>query len=182
MLHRIRTLAMAIAIIFTSVLLISQTTYAQDYACLPTCDGGDVRFFVFAGPGQSSFIETRYLFGISSPDGAENLEIGIFDGDDGTSQGGNISDWDEGQAILRVTIFADPMGIGATDIQLGQWLGDGSSGNNTGAPMPDNEWFDFMIANDEAARSLNGNFRYTIVVDSFNNVINARNQYKIRTD
>ena len=182
MFYKIRTVAIALAITFTSILLISQSTYAQPYSCLPTCDGGDAQFFVFAGPGQSSFIETRYLFGISSPDGSENVEIGIFDGDDGTSQGGNLSDWDEGPATLRVTIFADPMGVGATDMQLGQWLGDGSSGNNSGVPMPDNDWFDFMIPNDESARSENGNFRYTVVVDSFNNDINARNQYKLRTD
>ena len=182
MFFRIRTLAIAIAITVTSLLFISQTTHAQPYACLPTCDGGDVQFFVFAGPNQSSFIETRYVFGISSPSEAENVVLGIFDGEDGTSQGGSISDWDGDQATLRATLFADPMGVGATDIQLGQWLGDGSSGNNTGNPMPDNDWFEFMIPNSEDARSANGNFRYTLVVDSLDNVPNARNQYKIRTD
>ena len=182
MLNRIKIYGLSLAISFVSVFLISQSSFAQPYACLPTCDAGDARFFVFAGPNLSSFIETRYLFGISSPNDSPNLEIGIFDGDDGTSQGAMFSDWDEGLGTIRVTLFADPLGEGAVTTQLGQWSGDGSFGNNIGNPMPDNGWFNFVVTNAEAARSENGNFRYTLVVDSLNNVPNARNQYKIRTD
>ncbi len=74
------------------------------------------------------------------------------------------------------------MGIGATDIQLAQWSGDGSFGNNTGTPMPDDDWINFIVPNNEQARGANGNFRYTLVIDSQNTVPLTKNQFKIRTD
>ncbi len=110
MLVRIKTYGVTVAITLVCVLMISQTTYAQPYACLPTCNGGDARFFVFSGPNLSSFIETNYAFGINSPDGATNVELGIFDGDDGTSQGGTLSSWDDRQGNIRMTLYAIPWG------------------------------------------------------------------------
>ena len=182
MFSRIRTYTLSSFILLAALFLMTQSGFAQPYVCLPTCPV-DARNFVFAGPDQSSFIENSFVFGISSPDDSPTFEFGIFDGDDGNDQGGLFNDWDfGGDATIRATLYADPMGEGAQIIQLGQWSGDGSFGDNTGNPMPDGEWFDIMLTNSEAARSANGSFRYTIVVNVLGVGVGVSNQFKMRTD
>ena len=182
MFSRVKTYTLSSFILLAALFLMTQSGFAQPYACLPTCDI-DGRFFVFAGAGSNSFIEARYVFGISSPGDRPTFEFGIFDGDDANSQGDFFSDWDQGGgAILRATLYVDPTGEGAQVLQVGQWSGDGSFGDNMGIPMPDNGWYDVTLQNTEAARTANGTFRYTLVVDAVNVENMAQNQYKIRTD
>lgn len=149
-----------------------------------------MRFFVFAGPDLSSFIETRYVFGISSPASSPTVEMGVFDGDDSNgpdaeeiAPGVFITDWDQGGVSnIIATLYADPTGEGAELIQIAQWTGDGSSGDNMFDPMPDNGWFTRTVNNPEEARSENGNFRYTFVVETVGSEAGSQNQFKIRTD
>ena len=187
MLSKIKVHALSIAITFLSVFFISQVSFAQPYACFPTCDGGDMRFFVFAGANLNSFIETNYVFGIRSPGNSPTLEIGIFDGDDATGDepfpGVFLTDWDFGGASnITATLYADPMGEGAQMVQIAQWSGDGSFGDNTGTPMLDNDWFNITLPNSPAAMTPDGSYRYTLVMESVAPENESINQFKIRTD
>ena len=190
MLNRIKVYGLSIAITFLSIFFVSQVSFAQPYACLPTCDAGDIRFFVFAGPDLSSFIETRYVFGISSPASSPTFEIGIFDGDDSEGVGAEeiapgvfITDWDQGGASnIIATLYADPTGEGAELVHVAEYSGDGNFGDNEFDPMLDNGWFNRTLNNIEAARSENGNFRYTLVVQTISSDPGSQNQFKIRTD
>lgn len=190
MLYKIKTCAITIATVFACLLLTSKSSFAQDYSCFPTCSATDMRFFVFAGPGLSSFIDTKFVFAISSPASSRTLEIGIFDGDDSEGPGAEeiapgvfITDWDQGGAAnIIATLYADPQGLGEELIQIARWSGDGSLGDNLSNPMPDNDWFTRTLNNIEAARSANGNFRYTLVIETIESDVGSQNQFKIRTD
>ena len=185
MFEKIKISLIGIMFILISCLFISQASFAQPYSCLPTCDGNDMRFFVFAGSDLSSFIETRYAFGISSPSDSPAVEIGFFDGEDAVDQGGGffVSDWDgTAPANLIATLYADPTGEGDQMIQIAQWSGDGSVGDNAGTRMTDGDWFNVTVDNAEAAISENGNYRYTLVVSASVADPGAINQFKLRTD
>ena len=186
MFNRIKVYVLSIVIAFLSIFFVSQVSFAQPYACFPTCDAGDMRFFVFAGPDLSSFIDTRYVFGISSPSSSPTFEIGIFDGDDSEGPGAEeiapgvfITDWDQGgTSNIIATLYADPTGEGAELVHIAEYSGDGSFGDNMSDPMPDNDWFNRALNNVEEARSENGNFRYTLVLETINSEPGSQNQFK----
>ena len=153
----------------------NNSSIAQDYACLPTCDPLDGRNFVFSGTGQNTLTNNRFVFGLSSPANADSIEIGVFDG-----EGGN--NWDLGVSNIRIAVFADPMGDGTGLVLLGEWFGDGSAGENIGNPLPDNAWFNITIPNTNQSLSENGNYRYSVVTESIDPAPASLNSFRLRTD
>ena len=176
------SLVFSICTLLVYLLFSIPNTSAQPYVCLPNCATSDARNFIFTGQGQDSFIDNAILFALSSPEGSATIEIGIFDGDDGISQGGVFSDWDLFESNIRVTLYADPTGQGEQTIMLGQWSGNGTFGNNNGNPMPDNDWFNIVIINSLQAVSPNGNYRYTLLIDAETVTNQSRNSFSVRTD
>ncbi len=143
---------------FVSSLVLS-SGYVYAYSCLPNCSEVDGRFFVFQNFGM---IITRIQLGIISPPGADEVEIGIFDGDDGADPAGF---WDAGAGTIVYTMFADPDGDGSGTFEVAEWTSDGSSGNNAGTPMPDNDWFIDSVENTNFAKAPDGKFKYYIVAE-----------------
>ncbi len=157
------------------VCLIPSSAFA--YSCLPSCSEVDGKFFVYSNIG---LLVTSIRFGVISPPGANEVEIGIFDGDDGADP---ANFWDSGEGNTIYTMFADPNGDGTGTVEVAQWTGNGSGGRNTGTPMPDNAWFIDSIENTNLAKSPDGTFKYYIVAEvPMFGPGGATILFKIRTD
>ncbi|GJM17370.1 MAG: hypothetical protein DHS20C13_26970 [Thermodesulfobacteriota bacterium] len=161
--------------------IINFGTFANAFNCLPTCTANDARFLTFGGQDRETFVFETMSFGIGSPEDTTVLEIGIFDGEsDGL--------WDEppsdANSIGRFeyTLFADPEGDGTGTFQVGQWSSDGSFGENTGGPMPDNDWFRIFVDNTPEAQAVNGNFLYFMIVKNLDTNLDIISSFKIRSD
>ena len=179
MLNRMKVYGLSLAIAFISVLFISQVSFAQPFSCLPTCSEIDSKMFVFIGMNTAGINNTTMNFGITSPAGADTVEIGIFDGDAGDS------DWDlnsNGGNEILFTLFADPNGDGTGTLVVAQWSTDGLSGDNIGDPMPNNTWFTRVEQNVQQAISENGDYKYNLFAEIISSFPTDRNSFKIRTD
>ncbi len=160
MLNRIATsFGYRICFVILTFFLISIPGKVYGYSCLPTCSVIDGRFFVFQNFG---LVISRIQLGIISPPGADEVEIGIFDGDDGTDPAGF---WDGGTGTIVYTMFADPNGDGSGTNQVAMWTSDGSAGRNSGMSLPDNDWFIDSIENTNLAKAPDGTFKYYIVAE-----------------
>ncbi|MCH7519454.1 MAG: hypothetical protein IH964_10575 [Candidatus Dadabacteria bacterium] len=123
MLKGIKFYTLSLAIAFISVLFISQSSFAQPYACLPTCSTIDAKFLALYGIELASLNGPSIAFGIRSPGESAFVELGVFDGDQG-----NQWDFPVAGADIEVSLFADPNNDGTGNVLVGQWLG---------ATMPD---------------------------------------------
>jgi hypothetical protein len=134
----------------------SFSLYAQGdgYSYLPTARTDDDKFFCLIGPGSSSHIGAEvYEFALEISYYLEQIEIGVFDG----QQGGYWdSSWGTPPPVI-FTLYADPNGDGTNMIKVGEW----SSYN-----MPDNDWYACLVPTDERARLENGNFGYRLLAGS----------------
>ena len=168
MINDIKTYTLAIAVVFVSVLFISQASYAQPYTCLPNCNTTDARFLVLSGVEVFSLNHDSISFGIRSPGENAEVEIGIFDGDQGNSW-----DFPDPGADLEFTLFADPNNDGSGNVQVGQWLGD---------TMPDGDWFIINQPNNPAALAADGDYIYKFTVRNLGPNLFSWNLFKLRTD
>lgn len=167
---------LGILLVLVSLVILSFSDTSRAYTCLPTCTDNDARFLTFGGQGINSFVFDTISFGIGSRKDAPIVEIGIFDGDSSFR-------WDSGpEARIEYTLFADPLGDGSGTFQVAQWSSDGSFGNNTGNPMPDNRWFTSTVNNVVEAQAVNGNYLYLMVVTNLDTNLSTVNNYKVRTD
>ena len=180
------------AISITSALIVTfgdPSAARGQFNCLPSCDSTDSRMLLVAnGDGFKTLIEPGLdLTLIVSPE-TEVFEIGIFDGD---AQAGELPDlhWDTGNPGVagapipqfEYSIFADPAGDGSgTHRVAGPFVG--SSFLNAANVMPDNAWFDILIATGAEAQTRRGDFRYRLRVDltSPKDTLIA-NGFKVRT-
>ncbi|GJM14877.1 MAG: hypothetical protein DHS20C13_02040 [Thermodesulfobacteriota bacterium] len=156
---------------FSLFLLVSISVFPissalAQFQCLPTCVVDDGRHFALAGIGGSTLNNSTIEFGLMSPEGADSLQFGIFDGE---SEGR----WDSlNQAELTFTVFADPNGDGSGTMQIAEFIGD---------TMADNDWSDFNIPNNPAAQTPEGDFSYRLVATNLNPNMQGRNVFKVRS-
>ena len=113
------------------------------YTCLPTCDVEDGRFLSMPGQNMDSFGGAKSVVWINVPKEYSSFEIGIFDGDSQKDETGAVGDygtghWDETDAEVTYTLYADPGRNGLTTMVIGQWHGNQD-------PMPDNDWYNITI-------------------------------------
>ncbi len=156
------------------VFLMPSSAFA--YSCLPTCADNDGKFMALQG---TELIITSTKIGVISHPGAQTVELGIFDGDNGV---GADNFWDSSEITMEYTLFADPNGDGSGAFQVAKWTGDGSGGDNAGNPMPDNDWFVATLNNTNAAKAADGTFKYYLLVEGTSFVGNPTNVFKVRTD
>ena len=103
------------------------------YVCLPTCAETDGRFFVVpGGSGTDTFSRTEMVLKIDVSSSVPLLELAIFDGETGASDGGGKKHWDQGTLEMTYEVYTDPDGDG---------LGNALIHSVPGATMPDNAWF-----------------------------------------
>ncbi|MGB3363215.1 MAG: hypothetical protein WBB48_00385, partial [Thermodesulfobacteriota bacterium] len=167
-----------------------QSAFSQ-FACVPTCDITDGRFMSLAGFGLQTTNNTDAFFHLTSRAGSTDLDMGIFDGD---GRGANVlgvtgpDKWDTsggGVTEVEYTLFFDPSGDGlgiGNGVVYRTWTSDGSSGDNMGSPMPDNDWFVSIIPNDPQAQTAVGSFSYVLRAVNVAPVIAGINVFKIRSD
>ncbi len=191
---KIRTCGIGISIVFITLLLLSQNSSAQPYACIPSCIENDAKMLVFAAGATLQTINDRNVeVQIISPSTSDNVEIGIFDGDDLQIFEGqfNFTHWDKTTGrppvVLSFRLVLDPDGNGTGNgVTYEVWSSDGSFGNNTGDPMPDAEWFTRVLPNLPEAQTADGSYSYRLEVSVSNPDPNpageAFNAFKLRTD
>ena len=128
---------------------------AGGYSCLPTCDEVDGKFLSMPGEDMVSFGGESIVVWISVPADQGQFELGIFDGDSGKDNSGNINlaggNWDNTLTESTYTLYADPWKDGTGRAQLGQWRGNSD-------PMPNNAWFNIPLTNDRQALNAAGDF------------------------
>ncbi len=160
-----------VAAIFLSILATSAPTHALT-SCMPTCSETDGRFIaIFNGPGFETLTPNSLNLRVVVPAGTVRFSVGIFDGDHLGSQNGAFH-WDTGagSALHRYTLLADPDrdNIGVTIFEV------------MAADLPDNEWADFDLNPNAAARSADGSFVYTLKVELLEDRLSA-NSFKVRS-
>jgi hypothetical protein len=109
---------------------------------------------------------------IESPAGASSFKIGIFDGDSGRGNDGNINfrngNWDDTETNSTYTLYADPTRDGTGMTAVGQW--QANDPNSTADPtngwwtassetMPNNDWYKIIVKTVDAAEN-NGRYYY----------------------
>ncbi len=130
------------------------------YTCLPTCAENDARFFSIPGTNMDSFAGARTVVWITVPSDYTSWELGIFDGDSGKDESGQIGGfgvghWDENDVEVTYSLYADPAKDGAGKTLLGEWHGNQD-------PMPDNAWFNIPLNVHPEARSPSGHYIYRL--------------------
>ncbi len=194
MFNKLKTCGVIIAIAFTSFFLISQVSFAQPYACIPTCINDDAKFLIFAAGATLQTINNQNLeVQIRSEENSPTVEIGVFDGD-AIQEFIVFEDftwWDRASnrptVELLFSLFPDPEGNGQGNGNVvATWSSDGSIGDNMGDPMPDNEWFSRVLPNAPGAQTEDGFYSYRLEVSVLNPdpdpAGEAWNAFKLRTD
>lgn len=156
----------------------SFSNHSRADSCIPTCDTDDSRFLTFGGIGINTFVFPNLTFGVASPAGDENLHIRIFDGDTNGQWDWNNDDFD---IHLTFNLFADPTGDATGTILLGTWTSDGSSGLNTGNPMPDDDYFDIIFPNAPEAMAESGNYIYIFEAVNADTTLRYLTHFKLQT-
>lgn len=166
-----------IGILVLSLMLVQQ---ANALECLPTCQTNDGRYMSVPGAGLATIAGTETLANFIAA--GDNLEIAIFDGD--ATLLWDAFNGDPNRLLLRFELFADPMGDGSgVGAALATWTSDGSSGLNTGQPMPNNDWFDIVFPNHPSALNANGEYVYTLRAFPINALSpGTSNSFKLRTN
>jgi hypothetical protein len=148
------------------------------YSCLPTCDETDGKFFVVAGSGLRTFAAEPIITWIGVPETQSSVEIGVFDGDTGKDNNGNLNiyltNWDQGTTESIYTLYADPLRNGSTSTILGIWRGNTDN-------MPNNSWFDISINNSPQAQAPSGHYFYRLEIEVSDYQPVSANGFKLRT-
>lgn len=117
--------------------------------CLPTCNTGDQedgRFLMISNSGEATFAGRRIVVWVTVPADWGTFELGIFDGDSGKDNNGNINlkggNWDDTTTEATYTLYADPAKNGLVGQQVAQWMGQS---------MPNNAWFNQTLNQDPRA-------------------------------
>ncbi len=131
------------------------------YTCLPTCAENDGKFFVAPGQDQKTFAGAKTALWIAVPGDYTTFEVGIFDGDDGKDNNGNLNisggNWDQSTEETTYTLYADPLKNGQGMTVVGQWRGNQD-------PMPNNAWYNITLNNVPEAKSPSGHYFYRLEV------------------
>src|ERR1700681_460876 len=153
---------------------------AQVYKCLPTCDSKDGRFLAIAnGAGLGTLSEATLDLEISVPAGTTTFTVGVFDGDDGGTDGAGASHWDTGlPATYSYALYADPNRTHSTSDVVELVAGFPSISSTT---MPDNDWIDFPVTTSPAAQAPSGNYYYLLRIQLQTFLVDTLNAFKVRT-
>jgi hypothetical protein len=160
------------------------------YTCLPTCQEDDARFLAIPCNGLATLANSSLRFEFVALPGATSLEIGIFDGDTG-------GHWDLRTQQLEYTLLADPRADG-TGNPVGSSAGgairhysghgdpfhDGTPVDNSGTPMPDNDWFIISLPSTDLAKAKAANgyyyFHLDVVLPAL--LTGTQSAFKVRTN
>jgi hypothetical protein len=148
-------------------------TWEEGYYCMPTCQENDGRFLLMPGESVASFGGAKIVLWIEAPPGSTSFDLGIFDGDSGKDNAGNLSmadgNWDDTETNTTYTLYADPARDGKGATIVGQWQGNDANPTTdplsgwwtaSAATMPNNAWYDITVQNRAAAQNPNGNYYY----------------------
>ncbi len=190
---QIKYILFLLVVISVFAFAFSQKSHAEtSYTCFPTCSTIDSRMISAAGGGMGSMDNLTYSFGFGAPKGSSTLEIGIFDGDSGKDNTGNINqsggNWDSTTVQLEYTLYADSLGNGTDTEVIGQWYGNADNGisgplwtaSSTG--MSNNDWWNLTVQTSNEAKSPSGNFFYTLVIKFEGTSPSGLSAIKLRTD
>lgn len=127
--------------------------------CLPTCETDDGKFLLISNNGMYTFAGQKIVAWITVPADWGSWELGIFDGDSGKDNAGNIrmvgGNWDDTTTEATYTLYADPAKLGGARCPaqlcpaLQSWAGQS---------MPNNAWFNVTLGQNPAALSPNGKY------------------------
>ena len=129
------------------------------YTCIPTCNETDGKFLSMPGEDMASFGGEKVVVWLSVPADYPTFELGIFDGDSGRDNEGNINpwfgNWDNTTTESTYTLYADPLKNGQGQTAIGQWRGNQDN-------MPNNAWYTINLNNVDAAQSPSGHYFYRL--------------------
>jgi hypothetical protein len=136
------------------------------YTCLPTCamtngNPEDGKFLLISNLGAETFASEKVVVWVGVPGNKASFELGIFDGDSGKDSTGKVNftagNWDDGITEVVYTLYADPLKDGKGTTVVKTWRG------NTDA-MPNNDWFNQIVDNVEAAKAPSRHYFYRLEV------------------
>ena len=134
------------------------------YTCLPTCDVTDGRMISMVSDDLNSFGGEKVVIWIGVPGQYTSFELGIFDGDSGKDDNGNLvsfrgGNWDGTTAEATYTLYADPLKDGTGTTVVGTWHGNADN-------MPNNAWWTTTIDVSDAARAPSQHYFYRLEIDT----------------
>jgi len=110
---------------------------------------------------MASFAGNKIIVWVNVPADYAAFELGIFDGDSGRDDAGNIGfrfgNWDSTTMESTYTLYADPLKDGQGQTQVGQWFGNQDN-------MPNNAWYTIDLNNVDAAKGPTGHYFYRLEV------------------
>jgi len=186
------------ALLATGALLASQLaggqpTQAQaggNYTYFPTASTTDARMLGLSGRPAITLAGETIRIRLETPANLNTFELGLFDGDTGKDNAGNINatagNWDSGSAELEYSVFADPEGDGVPGTLVARWLGNSPnplSGPNytaSSATMPNNAWWSAQVTNAPTAQAADGSFVYLLVVRLTDPASATSSNFKLR--
>ncbi|HEU4752131.1 MAG TPA: hypothetical protein VFU47_03405 [Armatimonadota bacterium] len=155
-----------LAVLRPSAAQVAQFTY------FPTASTVDGRMLSQGGTNLFTLTNEPTNVKITVPAGATDFQLGIFDGDTGRDNAGNLNpaagNWDLGTAEIQYRLFADPLGDGSGTTVLATFTGNAanSAGGVVSAisspTMPNNQWWSATISTSAAAQAANGSFIYRL--------------------
>ncbi len=129
------------------------------YTCLPTCSETDGKFLSMPGEQMASFGGEKIVVWIGVPAGYDSFELGIFDGDSGKDNNGNVNwwggNWDNTTTETTYTLYADPLKDGKGTQVIRTWQD---------RAMPNNAWFTDNIPVGSEAQAPSGHYFYRLEV------------------
>jgi hypothetical protein len=152
------------------------------YTCLPSCADGvaapqDGKFLLISNSGMATFSGSKIVAWIAVAGDQASFELGIFDGDSGKDNAGNLNykagNWDEMQNEATFTLYADPLKDGSGTQVISEWHGNQD-------PMPNNGWFNVTVNNIAEAKGPSRHYFYRLEITQ---AIESRggNAFKLRS-
>jgi len=187
---------LAAGALLTAQLAAIQPSTAQQtgpvYTFFPTASTTDGRMIGLSGRPAVTLAGETIDLRLAVPSGATSFEIGLFDGDTGKDNAGNLNaaagNWDSGPAQLIYTLYADPTSDLTGGTIVAQWTGNDAnpvSGANytaSSATMPNNDWWSALVRTTANALSPDGsNYIYRLEVRLSNMNSPTSSNFKLRT-
>jgi len=137
------------------------------YLYFPTANETDARFVAIVGNGLASLGDQVLSTKMAVPQGASELEFGIFDGDTGGI-------WDVGTTPVTFSLYADPLNSSSTSVLIQQW---------SSTSMADNAWTTLRVPLPDfqsVAQGPTGHYFFNLVISSTNSAATSLNAFKLR--
>ncbi len=192
MTHIKRLAPVLLAVVLGLLATVLPSSAAGPYTYFPTASTTDARMLNVSGSGLVTLAGQSTDIEFSVPAGTLTFEIGIFDGDNGKDNLGNLNPsgghWDVGTSETYFQFDADPSGIGSGPLtSIATWNGNAantSSGlwSTAQSGMPDNDWWNVTVQTSAAAQSYPGGpYFYHMHVSMADPNSTSANSFKLRT-